>query len=168
MKKNLIIFCFLLNTITALAQQRVATHDIYVKDGLAYSEKDNSVFTGIAEFRRSNGHLVLEEIYNNGYKTRYKLYYNTDEVIVSNETLFQSNSHFKKTDINYSLSNSGTRYIHYDAEGRKVLEEIYQGDKLVYSCEFRNNKKHGKKFCITKKGDNLTEFYENGKKIKTY
>ena len=55
---------------------------------------------------------------------------------------------------------------YFDENGKKKLNEIYKNGSLIYSCEYLNNKKHGKEFCTTKNCDNQTVYYENGKKRK--
>ena len=151
------VYCF--------AQERVNHNDIYIKGKLAYNKADNNLFTGIAESRTGKGHLTYQEEYKDGYKTKYTLYYNGDTVIVANEIIYHDKSDIKKRETGYSSDGRRTWYTEYDVTGSKILKETYVDSKLVYSCEYSNNKKHGKEFCISKEGDGLTKYYENGKKV---
>jgi antitoxin component YwqK of YwqJK toxin-antitoxin module len=163
MKKILLLYLFIIYSATSFGQERINRNDIYLKDKLAYTKADNKLFTGIAESRTGKGHLTFEEEYKEGYKSKYTLYYN-GSTLAAREIYYHDRSLIKQKEVKYSGDKSKTWFRHYDVNGSKVLEETYENSKLIYSCEFRDNKKHGKEFCITKKSD-FTEFYENGKKV---
>ena len=150
------------------AQEKISTFEIYKKNHLAYKKSDGTLFTGIEEFKKNNGHLVFEKYYEKGYLTNYKLYYNTKEQLISSEEIYYIGSLFKQKKIEYTLvKNEIGSITYFDKNGKKELNEVYKNDTLIYSCQYLNNKKHGKEFCITKKCDNYSEYYENGKKIKS-
>ncbi|MEE1899992.1 hypothetical protein GN157_02285 [Flavobacterium rakeshii] len=188
MKKSTILYLLLMLTICSYGQERVKSYQLYSKKGLTYKKTDNTLFNGISEFKRERkNHIVFEEYYHNGIKTKYIEYYNTDEVIVCKEIIYHENSPEKKKFTKFSLDGKRRSLTYYDLNGKKELEETYRhdiltyrceylngkrkfeeaykNDVLVYSCEYLNGKKHGKKFCITKKHESHTEFYENGKKV---
>lgn len=163
--KHLVILIFLYNS--AFSQEKLNTFEIYKKDNIHFKKADDSLFTGIAEFKRKNGHIVFEEFYKDGYLTKYVIYYNLKVQIVSTEILYYDKSENKKMKTEFSsVENERKEITHYDINGKKVLNEIYKKDVLAYSCEFLNNKKHGKEYCVTDIGDINTEFYENGKRLK--
>ena len=163
--KHLIFLIFLYNS--TFSQEKLNTFEIYKKDKIHYKKSDNNVFTGIAEFKRKNGHIVFEEFYKDGYLTKYVIYFNLDIQIVSTEILYYDKSENKKTKTEFSsVENERKEITHYDSNGKKTLNEIYKKNILIYSCEYLNNKKHGKEFCITDNGDLNTEYFENGKRLK--
>lgn len=148
------------------AQKRVSTYDLVTKNKLTYIKTTGELFTGIAESRKKNGHLILDESITDGYKTKYTVYYNTDVEAISSEIYYYENSFIEKLRIEYSLDHKDRRIIHYDNNGKKKFAETYYDENLIYSCEYNNGKKNGKEFCITKKCGDNTEFYDNGKKVK--
>lgn len=162
-----IIFLFLLIFSKISAQERVEFNDIYFQNNSSYKFSNNNLFTGIAEKRRANGHLVYEEDFVDGQLTKSTLYYNgRGDTIPATEKLYYENSSVLKTKINYGLQNSIIEYIHFDERGQKILSEIYKDKELTYRCEFLNNKKNGKEFCIGKDGTEMIIDYRNGKKLK--
>jgi antitoxin component YwqK of YwqJK toxin-antitoxin module len=160
-----LIFFFI--TVFCLAQERVSTSELYSYKKITYKESDNSIFTGIAESRRKNGHLVFEEEYNNGYMIKYTVYYNTDEKIISSETFYQADSSVKKKHISYPYKGSVKTITDFDENGKKSLVEQFVDDKLTYHCEYLNGKKHGTIFCIDENNLKSTYKYANGKKISS-
>lgn len=166
MKIKLLI-AFLFIAFQLFSQERINTFEIYKNDNLSYKKEDGKIFTGIAEFKKKNGHVVFEEHYVNGFLTKYILYYNLDEQIVATEIIFYKESIYKEKETNFSSKENQRKEITYfDENGKKKLNEIYKNGSLIYSCEYLNNKKHGKEFCTTKNCDNQTVYYENGKKRK--
>jgi antitoxin component YwqK of YwqJK toxin-antitoxin module len=161
------ILTFLFITVFSLAQEKVSSSELYTTKGITYRESDNSVFTGINEFRKSNGHLVFEREYINGYLVKYTLYYNGEEKIVSSETIYQNKSNIKKKHISYPYHDTLMTVTDFDENGKKMLEEQYVNDKLVYHCEYLNGKKHGAIFSIDKNNIKNTCHYINGKRISS-
>lgn len=156
-----------MTTVFSQVQERIKTSEIYISKEIAYKESNNTIFTGIAEYRKNNGHLVFEKEYTNGYITKYTLYYNTDEKIVSDETLYYENNIKKRHIIFASSSDYPLKTItDFDLNGKKTLEEQYLGDKLIYHCEYFNGKKHGTIYSIDKNNVKHSCTYNNGKKIK--
>ena len=166
MKFNLSLLIFF-TTLQLFSQEKINTYDLYTKNNLSYTKKDNQLFSGLAELKKSNGQIILEKYYESGQLTKYIEFYNDESKEVKyKETTFLKDSGFKQIEIKYSLvENERREMTYYDQAGKKKLNEIYNNGKLIYSCEFLNNKKHGKEFCTTKKCDNQTDYYENGKKI---
>ena len=163
--RTLIFIAVLLSLSFSYAQVRVATHEIYNDKKLAYNGKDGTLFTGIAESRNKKGHLAFEDEYVEGYKIRRTLYYNTDEIIKAEDIYFHEKSFEKKHTIHYSSDGKDVRHIYFDKNGKKSLKENYENEKLVYSCEYHDGKKHGTEFCISDEGP-INNRYTNGKKIR--
>jgi antitoxin component YwqK of YwqJK toxin-antitoxin module len=132
---------------------------------VAYSQTTGKPFTGTAEYRTGKGHLVFERSYEDGYETKYTEYYNGDAIRVAKEKYFHSQSSEKKQEIGYSLDGLRRRSTIYDINGKKVSEQTFENNKLVYSCEFKDNKKHGNEFCISEDGIEAEYIYEKGKRI---
>ena len=164
------IFAFyflLIFTICSYGQKRVKSYQLYTENGLTHKKEDGALFTGICEYKKEKkNHLVFETFYTNGWKSKYIEYYNTDKVIACEEIVYHENSNEKKKASKFSSDGKQKSFTYFDLKGKKELEESYEDDKLIYRCEYLNGRKHGKEFCITKKCDNHTELYENGKKIK--
>lgn len=123
-------------------------------------------FSGIAESKNNKGHLIFDEEYDNGFKTKYTLYYNGGNKAIARQIYYFEKSFSKQKEIKYSGDKSKTWYTHFGADGKKTFKETYIGTDLIYSCEYKNSKKHGKEFCIKKDGSNSVRYYQNGKKIK--
>lgn len=161
------ILIFIFITTFSLAQEKASSSQLYTSKGITYKESDNSLFTGINEFKKSNGHLVCEREYINGYLTKYTLYYNIDEKTVSDETFYYSNSTVKKKHISYPHTGTLKTVTDFDENGKKSLEEQFMNDKLVYHCEYLNGKKHGTIFSIDKNNIKNTCQYINGKIVSS-
>lgn len=161
------IYFFLFSTIYSLAQERIKTSELYTYKNITYRESDNSIFTGIAESRKNNGHLIFKKEYNNGYVSKYTLYYNIDGETVSDETFYYSNSTIKKKHISYPHTGTLKTITDFDENGKKSLDEQFENDKLVYHCEYLNGKKHGTISSIDKNNIKNTCQYINGKKISS-
>lgn len=149
------------------AQEIVGLKEIYVANNLAYKVADDQLFSGQAQKVRKNGHLVYEEYYENGVPIKSILYYNrTEKPIPAKKTEFYDNSFNKKKETIYGLSKPTVAHTYYDYNGNKTLIERYENEKLIYSCEFLDDKKHGTEFCYNEDGTELTIEYRNGKKVK--
>lgn len=166
--RNIIFICSLLLATVSFSQHRVATSTVFTKNGITYSKADNKPFSGIAEYQTRKGHVVFEETYQNGYKSRYTEYYNSTEGIIAREIYYHDKSTIKKTEVKYSSDKNKTWYKHYNTAGKKIIEETFDGKTLIYSCEFKDNKKHGKEVCTNRDGTISTDIYENGKKGATF
>ena len=59
-----VIMFFAFNLI--IGQEKVEFDDLYYEGNLAYKISNDSLFNGIAQKLRKNGHLVSEDIYENG------------------------------------------------------------------------------------------------------
>lgn len=166
MKLKLSLLILLL-TFKSFSQERIRSFDVYRKKHLTYKKEDEKLFTGTTESKGLSGRMIFEESFENGYLTKYILYFNIKKPTISKEILYYPGSLFKQKETEFGLIENERNHITYfDENGKKKLEEVYEYGKLTYSCEFLNNKKHGKEYCITKKCDNFSEYYENGKKIK--
>lgn len=166
MKKIVLSSLLFLISAISFCQTRIKRNELYFKDKVAYTEADNMPFSGIAESKNNKGHLIFDEEYDNGFKNKYTLYYNGGNKAIAKEIYYFEKSFNKQKEVKYSGDKSKTWYTHYDAEGKKTLKETYLGNKVIYSCEYKRSKKHGKEFCTNKDGSDCVRYYWNGKKIK--
>ncbi|MEN2401708.1 hypothetical protein GKZ90_0018095 [Flavobacterium sp. MC2016-06] len=164
-------FLFLFISIQCFSQEnKVFTpEEIYQKDGLIYKTANDSIFTGSIEFRRwTNNILLAKKDYKDGYIILATEYYNKSaKGIPSRKTYYYDHEYFKKKKTD-RLDFDGTvdSTIYFDENGNKINEEFFSNGKLTFSCEYKDGKKNGKEFCLSKKGEEINSIYENGKKIK--
>lgn len=165
MKKILLIFTFFAFN-QLFAQEIVGLKDLYVENEMTYKIADDQLFSGQAQSVRKNGHLVYEEYFENGYLTKSIVYYNgTEKPIPARVTEFYEKTSKKKKETNFGLSKPTTEMKYFDQNGKKELIELYINDKLIYRCEYLNNKKNGTEFCLKDDGTELKIEYKNGEKI---
>lgn len=168
--KRIILVLFILISSHSIGQEILLSYsDIYLNDSLTYNKKDNLLFSGSAELKKNNGVLVFKKDYENGCQTKDTRYYNKSaKGKISKETYYYS-KHFLKKQAEVFFHSTGEIYLkkYFDLAGKQTLEESFDDNgKLIYSCEYKNGKKNGKEFCITKKCDSQTDYYVNGKIVK--
>lgn len=165
--RNILILILFFTFNQLISQENIGLKDVYYENDLAHKVSDNKLFSGIAQKVRRNGHLVYDEVYENGILIKSTEYYNrTEKPIPARVVFYYENSTAPKTKIIYDLSQPRIEHIHYNQYGEKVMNEIYTEDILTYKCKYVNGKKHGTEFCINEDGTILTIEYSNGKKIK--
>lgn len=167
-KTVLILFLFIINQCFSQNNQQITPNDIYSKDGLIYKTNSDSIFSGSIENRRwSNNVLLSKSDYQNGYIVLYTEYYNKSKAgIPHKKTYFYEHQYFKKKK-EEKLDFDGSIYstTYFDENENKILEENYSKGKLIYSCQYKNGKKNGKEFCLSKNEESFNYVYENGKKV---
>ena len=144
--------------------------EVYIENNLVYKNTNDELFTGIAQNKRKNGHLVYEEEYKNGVILSSNLYYNGKEKRVSNKTIYNPNKPLVLSkEIKYRLNGEIFETITYNDDGIKILVEQFENSKLIYSCQYFGKKKHGLQLGYKEKGDKITYRCEfiNGKKNGT-
>jgi antitoxin component YwqK of YwqJK toxin-antitoxin module len=175
-----------------ISQEIIGMKEVYIENNLVYKNTTNELFTGIAQSKRKNGHLVYEEEYKDGIILSSNLYYNGKEKRVSNKTIYNPN---KPTTLSkeykYNLESEIYETTTYNDDGIKILVEQFKngklsyscqylgkkknglelgygenGEKLTYRCEFINGKKNGTEYCLNEDGTETKKEYRNGKKIK--
>ena len=152
-----------------ISQEKIGMKETYIENNLVYKASNDQLFTGIAQSKRKNGHLVYEEEYKNGIVLSSNLYYNGKEIRVSNKTIYNPNKPFiLSKEIRYHLNGEIFETTTYNDDGIKILVEQFKNGKLTYSCQYSGKKKHGLELGY---GDNGVEItckteYKNGKKIK--
>lgn len=163
-----IIFLVVLNfNFSASAQEVADFNDIYVENDLLYKVSNDSLFTGICERRRKNGHLVVQETVDKGVILTAKHYYNGKAKRISDSIVYNPQTPYKlKTIYRFNLESKLKEKETYDDYGKLKLKEEFENKKLVYSCQYNGKKKHGKEFCYSKDGKPLEFEYINGKKVK--
>ncbi|MGQ7947185.1 hypothetical protein [Flavobacterium sp. WC2509] len=169
MKEKILIFLILFSSSCIGQEVFNSQNDIYIRDSLFYNKKNDSLFNGSIEFKKNNGIIVFKKDYEKGYLVKVSEYYNKSaKGRVYKEIYYNSKQFSKKLKEVYYHTNGKIYSIKYfDFNSDKNLEESYdESGKLVYSCEYKGGKKNGKEFCLSKKGDNLTDYYINGKKVK--
>ncbi|MFC4476162.1 hypothetical protein [Flavobacterium chungangensis] len=167
-KKIVLLFLFLSIQSFAQDNQQLTSKDIYSKDGLVYKVSNDSLFSGSIENRRwTNNILLSKNDFKNVYLILYTEYYNKSKKgIPCRKTYYYDQSFFKKKKED-KLDFDGSIYSssYFDENENKILEENYSEGKLIYSCQYKDGKKNGKQFCLSKTGKELNYIYENGKKV---
>lgn len=165
--KTWLFLLLLLMSFSLFSQESIAMKEIYIDNSLAYRISNQQLFTGVAQSKRKNGHLVYDEKYVNGIITESNLYYNTKEKLISDKTMYYQQKPFvNEKRIRFHLSKDTLRIISYDTSGKKILIEEFENNRSIYSCEYDGRKKNGKEICIDKNGEKLVFEYRDGKKIK--
>ncbi|CAD0002608.1 hypothetical protein [Flavobacterium salmonis] len=171
MNHKIVFFFLLFFSLQSFSQDTTALNpkDIYVKENLVYKTADDSIFTGSVEIHRwTNNVLLAKEEYKDGIIVLFTTYYNKSmKGIPSRKTYYYENAFFKKKKENrLDFDGNIDSTIYFDENGDKTLEEFYSENKLVYSCEYKGGKKNGKELCLSDKNGMITNFYDNGKKLK--
>lgn len=152
---------------TIQAQEIVPFHDLYVHNDLLYKTSNDSLFSGICERRRKNGHLVVQENIEKGIILTAKYYYNGKKKRISDSVTYNPNKPYKyKTIYRFNLLSQVSEIQSYDENGKLILKEEFEDGKLVYSCQYNGKKKHGLEFCYSNDGERIEIQYIEGKKIK--
>lgn len=166
---KILIFCiFLFFENFVFSQQIVSINETYISDeNLVYSTQTDKPFTGKAQRKRKNGHLVYEEEYKEGYIIKSTVFYNrTGEPTPATVFLYDEKDNFRAIKkFQFGLKKKTKMITHFDSKGKKKFFESYLDEKLIYSCEYQNNRKHGKEFCVVD-GEEIVIEYINGKKVK--
>ena len=166
MKIIFILITFFLSS-NLVGQDTIDMKEVYIDNDLVYRFSDNERFTGVAQSRRKNGHLVYEERYDDGIIREGLTYYNGKEKILDYKTVYHKYKLWvPKKEFYYPKSGKWIEITSFDENGKKILVEQFENDKLTYSCEYSGRKKHGKEFCYSDDGEELTFEYVNGKKKK--
>jgi len=187
--KNLLIALILFTFNQLFSQELVSMKDVYIDNSLVYRSSNDKLLTGTAQKIRKNGHLVYEEKYEDGIILYRNLYYNGEEVRVSNKIFYNPNKPFIIAKENkYNLDGNIFETVTYNQDGVKILVEQFNngnltyscqylgkkkhglnigydenGEKITYRCEYINGKKNGKEYCLNKNGTETIKEYQNGK-----
>ena len=167
--KNLIILLIFFSFNKLISQEIVDVKEIYTENNLIYKSSDENLFTGIAQDKRRNGHLVYEEEYKNGIILSSNLYYNGKEKRIATKTIYNPNNPFVSSkEYSYDLKGEIFKTITYNADGIKILEKQFKNGKMTYSCQYNGEKKHGEELVYEQDGVTITcrTEYNRGKKIK--
>jgi antitoxin component YwqK of YwqJK toxin-antitoxin module len=151
-----------------LSSQEVVDHVALNKNAdLIFKASNDSLFTGICERRRKNGHLVFAEYFENGVILSAKYYFNGKQKIMSDSVIYNPNKPYKYKELyRFNLQSQITEKNSYDTDGKLILVENFDNGKLIYSCQYKDKKKHGREFCYSKEDKALEFEYLNGKKVK--
>lgn len=163
MKK--IFLVFLLFSFSIYAQDSLRFSQTYLDKGLRYRSDTNELFTGKAQSYKHTDHLVFEEIFKDGIKLKYNLFFNGKKRLISDE-IFYNDQGIKVKRIRHEYTSDFKWITYYNDKKETVLEEDFKNGALVRRCEYLNNKKNGLVFSINEKGEKMECLYENGKLIK--
>ncbi|WP_394747625.1 hypothetical protein [Spongiimicrobium salis] len=166
----IIVFLLLLAALPLRAQTKdtLQMKEIYLENDLVYRQSNDERFSGVVQHKRKNGHLVYEEVYEDGIIREAYEYYNGKGKFLYRKTLYQSYKLWVlEKEFIYGKSKKDWSQINsYNEKGQKILEEGFENEKLVYRCEYLGKKKHGQEFCYTDEGDVLIQEYIHGKKVR--
>ena len=166
MKTILIILMFFTFN-KLLSQETVAMKEVYIVNNLAYKIGSDNLFTGIAQVKRSNGHLVYEEEFKNGVIIFSYLYFNGKEKRLSTKTIYNPNKPYVLSkEFMYDLKGDIFEIHSYNDEGIKILKEQFTNGNLSYSCQYLGKNKHGTEYCLHENGIETIKEFNNGKKVK--
>lgn len=189
--KYLLISISILFSNTIFSQDTLGMKETYIDNNLVY-KMNGEKFTGIAQSKRKNGHLVYEEIYSDGIIQYSNLYFNGKEKIVYIKTIYNRNKLWVvQKEIRFRHSKDTLEVKTYDENGKKTLLTQFENNRVTYTCEYNgkkknglalgyangdgkityrceyfNGKKDGEEFCIKENGKKWTKKYKNGKRIK--
>src|SRR5690606_10016931 len=92
--RNFLILLMFFTFNNLISQEIVDMKEVYVDNNLVYKSLNGELFTGLAQNKRNNGHLVYEEVVENGIILSSNLYYNGKEIKVSNKAIYNPNKPF--------------------------------------------------------------------------
>ncbi len=164
--KYLILLVLISNSFELSSQDTLDMEEVYIDNDLVY-KMDGQRFTGLAQHRRKNGNLVYEEEYKDGVILSYLQYYKGKE----KNLFFKLNyNRYKlwKFEKEFYYSRDGELYqtVSFDKNGKKILLEQFENNKVTYSCEYNGKKRHGREMCYDDDGNKLIFQYVNGKKVR--
>ena len=172
MKLHLIIlFLLIVGYQNVFSQDTLSVKEIYFNNNLAYQDYNDELFTGVAQKLRKNrnGHIIAEEIYENGVLLEWKLFYNKSNRRLAEKVLYyKEHALVAKERIRYTINEDGefTESTHYDTNFKKTLVTRHKDTTLIYKCPYTDGKKDGEEFCINDNGNQIITKFINGKKIK--
>lgn len=150
-----------------ISQEIVEMKNTYINNKLVYKTANDSLFNGISQSKRRNRHLVYDEKFKNGIIQSSNVYFNGKKEIVSLKTIYNLNKLWViSKELYYNLEGEVTMITSYDNYGKKIFEEEFENNVLIYSCEYNGKKKHGVEYCIADCDNELRFEYINGEKIK--
>jgi len=148
-------------------QFAVKYKDVYLENNLVFLRANDSLYTGLIQQKRRNGHLAQEEWIDKGVIVYAISYYNGSRKVPAERMEYYKeypNVPFKL--FKYRFDESIREIIWHDMRANKIRVEQFENDKLVYSCDYKGKKKHGKELCYDDDGSVITVLYNNGKRIK--
>ncbi|WP_345276049.1 hypothetical protein [Litoribaculum gwangyangense] len=190
--RNFLILLLFFTFNKLISQEVIEMKGVYIDNNLVYKVVDNGLFTGTAQVKRTNGHLIYEEEFKNGVVLFSYVYFNGKEKRLSSKTIFNPDKPYVLSKrYEYDLQGDIFEIYTYNNDGIKILKEQYTNGKVSYSCQYLGNKKHGielgyrdggekmtfrceyingkkngTEYCLTEKGIETKKEYRNGKKIK--
>ncbi|PDS26330.1 hypothetical protein [Flavobacterium branchiophilum] len=159
----LIIILF---TFDLYSQETLTKEDVYTENNLVYKVENNQLFTGKIQYFKHKNHLLSEFEFIEGVFVKSIVYFNGKEKIVAEERYYFKSNRKVERKIKYSFDHKIIWTEYFDENGNKKLEEDFKDGIMIYSCPYKNNKKHGKVFSINIKGERNECIFENGKLIK--
>ncbi|MCB4800130.1 hypothetical protein [Neotamlana laminarinivorans] len=168
--RNLLTLIALLIFNELISQEIIGMKEVYIENKLVYKIATDELFTGIAQSKRKNGHLVYDEEYKKGIILLSNLYYNGKKRRVYNKTIYNPNKPLVLSkEIKYHLDGEMFETTTYNKKGVKILYEQFTNGKVSYSCQYFGKKKHGLELGYRDGGEKITFRceYINGKKNGT-
>ncbi|MEL0457394.1 hypothetical protein WJN01_14235 [Flavobacteriaceae bacterium SZ-1-7] len=190
--RNFLVLLMLFTFNKLISQEVIGMKEVYIDNNLVYKVTDDGLFTGIAQVKRTNGHLVYEEEFKNGVILFSYLYFNGKEKRLSSKTKFNPNKPYVLSKrYEYDLQGDIFEIFTYNDNGIKILKEQYTngkisyscqyldkkkngielgyrdgGEKMTFRCEYINGKKNGIEYCLKEDGTEIRKQYKLGKRIK--
>ncbi len=168
--RNLLILLMFFTFNKLISQEIIGMKEVYIENNLVYKVIDDELFTGIAQVKRKNEHLVYEEEFENGIILYSYLYFNSKEKRLSTKTIYNPNKpNVLSKKIMYNLQKEIFEIHTYNDDGIKILREQFTNGKVSYSCQYLGKKKHGIELGYRDGGEKMTFRceYINGKKNGT-
>lgn len=167
--KCLLIILGIFNYSIIYAQDTLSIENIYLENSIVYDAKSELAFTGVAQKMRKNGHLVFEEVYDQGILVEFRGYYNGNTKRLSDKIFYYRDKPFVPKEAIRYYTNKKQAIIEttsYNRNEEKTLVTRYADTTLIYKCSYKNGKKNGKEFCYDKNDKPLITTFKEGKKVK--
>jgi hypothetical protein len=165
--KHLTFLISILVSVNIASQDTLDMKEVYIENELVYKYSDNNRFTGVAQLKRRNGQFYFEEVYKDGVILfEYQYFKGSDRKLIYKTDYNRYKLWSKEKEYYYPKSGKWTQIISYDKNGKKVLVEQFEKEKLTYRCQYSGKKKNGLELCFDDDGNEIAFQYVNGKKVK--
>ena len=165
--KYLLLLVLILSNFEMIAQDTLDMKEVYIENDLVYKYSNDQRFTGIVQTKRKNGHITFEEEYKDGViLIEYQYFKGKDKKICYKTVYNRYKLWAKEKEYYYPYSEEWTQITSFDENGKKILVEQFEKEKLTYSCQYSGKKKNGQELCYDNHGKLMTFQYVNGKKMK--
>ncbi|WP_282050450.1 hypothetical protein [Maribacter aquivivus] len=149
------------------SQDTLDINEVYIENDLVYKYSDNARFTGVTQMKRRKREVYFEEVYNDGIILfDYQYFKGSDRKLIYRTDYNRYKPWSKEKEFYYPKSGKWIQITSYDENGKKILVEQFEKEKLIYSCQYSGKKKNGQEICYDEHGNQLIFQYVNGKILR--